>query len=316
MNKRKAVIMLKVGLILYSVRDEMAKDPLGTVETVASLGYKNIEVCNHSADTDSGCGFGVDAHELRAAFDKYGSKVISAHVYPFDKSDLKAVLEYNNVLGNKYIVNPMGTFTTYDDLMHQCEEFNRLGRICQESGLTYLYHNHYHEYRTFGGKAIIDIIAENTDPGLVGFELDTFWTMRAGRDPKEIMKRLGKRIKLIHQKDFAWDSIVPINVIGLRNEDYEIKSGETVTLQIGIDPSRDGENKVSEEEMARRYATAFTEIGTGIMKIQDIIDAANEYTGAGYIILEQDHTRMASEIDSVKKSMDAFKKFNGISWEG
>ena len=50
------------------------------------------------------------------------------------------------------------------------------------------------------------------------------------------------------------------------------------------------------------------------MHIQEIIDAANRYTDAGYIILEQDYTRMKSQFDSVEKSMQAFKKFNGIEW--
>ena len=52
--------MIKVGLILYSVRGEMEHDPIGTVERVAQMGYKNIEVCNHNAIQDPGCGFGVD----------------------------------------------------------------------------------------------------------------------------------------------------------------------------------------------------------------------------------------------------------------
>ena len=173
----------------------------------------------------------------------------------------------------------MGRFTTYDDLMQQCEYFNKIGKICREEGFTYLYHNHQHEYRTFNGKSILDIIVENTDPKYLSLELDTFWTMRAGLNPVDMLKHFGKRIKLIHQKDFAWDSLAPINLNGLTPEDIA--------------------------------SSAFAEIGTGIMPIQSIIDAANTYTDAGYIILEQDFTRMSSEIDSVAKSMEAFKKFTG-----
>ncbi len=58
--------MIKVGLILYSVREEMAKDPIATVEKVGELGYKNIEVCNHNAIKDSGCGFNVPAETLKS----------------------------------------------------------------------------------------------------------------------------------------------------------------------------------------------------------------------------------------------------------
>jgi sugar phosphate isomerase/epimerase len=303
---------IKVGLILYSVREAMTLDPLGTVEKVAKLGYKNIEVCNHNAAVDSGIGFGVNADELKAIFDKFGSKVISAHIFPFEKSDIKAVLAYNKTLKNTNIVNPMGRFTTYDDLMLQCEYFNKIGHICREEGMNYLYHNHNHEYRTFNGKSILDLIVDNTDPEYLSLELDTFWTMRAGLDPVEILKHFGKRVKLIHQKDFAWDSIVPINTNGLTSDEREIKPGEDIGL------NGDGRSEQNETERLRNMTasrSAFTEIGTGIMHIQDIIDAANMYSNADYIILEQDATRMPSELDSVKKSMESFRKFTGISWD-
>ena len=113
-------------MILYSVRNEMEKDAIGTVERVAELGYKNIEVCNHNAIQDPGCGFGVEAQVLKETFDRFGAQVVSAHIFPFEKSDIPAVLEYNRVLGNTNIVNPMGRFTTYDDLMQQCEYFNKM----------------------------------------------------------------------------------------------------------------------------------------------------------------------------------------------
>ena len=119
---------LKVGLILYSVRDEMAKDPIATVEKVGKLGYKFVETCNHNAIKDPGCGFGIPAQQLKETFDQFGSRVISTHIFPLEKADLKEVVAYNRIVGNENIVNPMGQFSTYDDLMSQCEEFNRIGK--------------------------------------------------------------------------------------------------------------------------------------------------------------------------------------------
>ena len=308
--------MVKVGLILYSVRQEMEKGPIGTVEKVGQLGYRNIEVCNHNAINDAGCGFGVDAETLKHTFDKFGSKVVSAHIFPMEKADIKAVLQYNRVLGNKNIVNPMGRFTTYDDLMRQCESFNRMGKVCREEGMVYFYHNHDHEFRTFNGKSILDHIVENTDPDYLSLELDTFWTMRAGLCPIGQLKHFGKRVKLVHQKDFAWDSMAPINTIGITPEERIMREGEAAGIDGDSDYAKKG-GSFSEEEIRRNrriYNTAFTEIGTGIMPIQAIIDAANEHTSAEYIILEQDATRMPSQIASVEKSMEAFKSFQGLDW--
>ena len=139
--------------------------------------------------------------------------------------------------------------------------------------------------------------------------------MRGGVDPVEQMKKMGSRIKLIHQKDFAWDSMAPLNTIGITPEEREMKG------EVGMDGNSDyakkgGKFSAEAENEARRIRnTAFTEIGSGIMHIQEIIDAANQYTAAKYIILEQDYTRMESQFASVEKSMAGFKKFTGISWD-
>lgn len=260
----------------------------------------------------------MDAAELKSTFDRFGSQVVSAHIFPLEKADLPAVLDYNRTLGNKNIVNPMGRFTTYDDLMRQCEFFNKVGKACHQEGFTFLYHNHDHEFRTFGGKSILDLMVENTDPDCLSLELDTFWVMRAGKDLIDMLKHFGKRVKLVHQKDFAWDSLTPINTIGLTAEDYEMNPGESAGIDGGSDYAKNGGKYViTQEEAAKaRYVrnTAFTEIGTGIMPIQAIIDAANAHTAAEYIILEQDYTRMESQFASIEKSMAAFRQFSGIEW--
>ena len=61
------------------------------------------------------------------------------------------------------------------------------------------------------------------------------------------------------------------------------------------------------------YEKDFTEIGSGIMDIQKIIDTAIEYTDAGYILLEQDHASVP-QLDSVRKSFENFKRFTGIEF--
>lgn len=311
---------LKVGLILYSVREEMAKDALATVERVGELGYKYVETCNHNAIKDPGCGFGIPAAELKAAFDRFGTKVISTHVFPLEKADLDAVVAYNRAVGNHRLVDPMGSFSTYDDLMRQCEQFNALGKRLREEGMTFLYHNHQFEYRTFNGRMILDLLRENTDPDCLYFELDTFWTMRGGLDPVQVIRRFGERIALIHQKDFAWDALEPINLIGLTDEEREMKPGEIVGMNGNSAYAKNGGRRTAStddemQEERRRHDSAFTEIGDGIMRIQEIIDAADKYTRAEYIILEQDFTRLPTQLDSVARSMQAFQRFSNIKFD-
>ncbi|MBR2122940.1 MAG: sugar phosphate isomerase/epimerase [Lachnospiraceae bacterium] len=292
---------LKVAAALYSVRDEMAKDPFAAVKSVSDLGYKFYETCNNDVETDNGCGFGISAEELKDILDGYGARVISAHLYPFGKADLKEVIRYNQVLGNTNLVDPAENYGTYDDIMQACERMNSWGRILADEGMHFVYHTHQRENMICNGSMVLDLMADNTDPDLVSFEIDTFWMLRGGTNPAEILRHFGKRVRLIHQKDFAWDALQAINIVGITEEERQIRG-----VGFPYDP-------VDPEEQ-KKGLTCFAEVGTGLMDIQSIIDAANEYTAAEYIILEQDHTRMSSQIDSLAVSKKGFGKFTGIEW--
>lgn len=282
---------LKVGIQLYSVREEMAKDPFETIRKVAEIGYKNLEVANSRADQDPGVGFDVPADKLLEILGGFGAQVVSSHIRPIDETTLPAIIEYHHKIGNKYIGQSVDFFPDYDTLLKRCEYYNQVGKTLAPYGMKFLYHNHYQEFQKLQDKYVLYHIMENTDPAYVDFELDTFWAMRGGADPVEVMKRLGARLKLVHQKDFSKTSTSPVNL-------WTVKDPETLitreTFGEGMDPKD------------------FCEIGTGIMDIQTIIDTANAL-GAEYIVLEQDHTQL-TQMESVRISMDSFKKFSGLDW--
>lgn len=289
---------MKVAIQLYSVRQSMEKDPIGTIQKVLDSGYRYIEAANHNALEDAGLGFGVGAKELKALLDAAGAKIVSAHIYPFDEEKYKEVMEYNLTIGNTNIVYPMDNFKDLDDVLRRCEMLNHFGALSRKNGLNFLYHNHSHEFMTIDGKTVMDIIMDNVAPENLGLELDTFWAMRAGMDNVELLRKYGKRISLVHQKDMAKDTDSPVNVFRKLNREMGEEHGISFAYnRQWVDNDRD-----------------FTEIGTGIMDIQEIIDTARESCEAAYIILEQDYTRMPSEIESIQRSMEAFRRYEGISW--
>ena len=282
---------MKVGIQLYSVREEMAKDPVEAIRKVAEIGYKNLEVANPRADEDPGVGFGVPADELLNILGGFGAKVVSGHLRPITEETLPAIIEYHGKIGNRYIGQSADFFPDYDTLMKRCEYYNNVGKILSAHGMKFVYHNHYHEFQKVNGKDVIYHILDNTDPEYVDFELDTFWAMRGGADPVEAIKKIGKRLKMVHQKDFSKTTSTPVNL-------WEL-----------VDPNV----MVSRETFGGSFKPEdFCEVGTGIMEIQKILDAANE-VGAEYVILEQDFTQLAP-LESIKISMDSFKKYNGIEW--
>jgi len=283
---------IKVGLQLYSVRNSMSENPVLTLEKVASIGYKNIEVANHDADNEFGVGFGVSSAKLNEILGGFGSQVVSAHIWPFNKTNCEKIIEYNQQIGNHYIVHPIDFFANEDEVLKKCEFYGKMGEICRQAGMKYLYHNHYMEFQQFNGKPVLEIIRDNTDPQTVNFELDTFWTLRAGLDPVEVMNKFGSRIKLVHQKDFNPKTSTPVNLFNV----------------VGPDAHIDMETFVGSFKEDN-----FTEIGTGSMDIQAIINTANELGSVEYIILEQDYSKL-DQLESIKVSMRAFEKFTGISW--
>lgn len=288
--------MLKVGIQLFSVKHSLKAEPFKTLEKISQAGYKYVEAANHNALEDDGVGFGLSAKDMKNALDDLGLSIIGCHINPLDLDRLPKVLDYHQELGNMQIGCDI-EFYPYGDmdyLLRRCELFNKVGELCRERGMRYYYHNHYQEFQRFGEKTVYDLIMENTDPELVFIEMDTFWIMRGGQDPLKLIEKYRDRLILLHQKDFSKNASQPVNMF-----DGIIDEKESITFPLF-------------REAGDR--SCFTEIGTGTMPIQDIINAALTAPNLDYIILEQDHTNL-NEIDSINVSMEAFKKYSGTVWE-
>lgn len=288
---------MKVGLQVFSIRESMSKNPVEAIEKAAESGFRNLEAANHRALEDVGIGTGFSVRELKEVMERTGALIVSAHISPLDKERFKSILEYHAEIGNRNLVYPSGEFENYDDLMRQCEMFNAYGEAAGSYGIRFHYHNHAHEFMTMDGCPVLDLMMKNTDADKVGLELDTFWAMRAGADPLELIRKYGDRITLLHQKDMSKTTSSQVNVFtGL---DREVTEEHVCGFAYWKDKTSDLD---------------FTEIGTGIMDIQKIIDVANEKARVEYIFLEQDKTQMESELASIRKSMEGFRKFRGIEW--
>lgn len=286
---------LKVGIQLYSVRESLKAKPYETLEKIAKAGYKYVEAANHDALNDDGVGFGLSAKDMKETLNSLGLSIVGCHVNPLNIDRLPAVLDYHQELGNKQIGCDI-EFYPYQDkdyLLRRCELFNKVGELCKERGMRYYYHNHYQEFQTMGDKTVYELIMENTDPELVFIEMDTYWITRAGHDPIKLIEKYKDRLVLLHQKDFPKEAPQPMVMY-----DGVIDKNKEITYPL-FEDTKDPQ--------------CFTEIGTGVLPIQDTINVALKAPHLDYIILEQDHTNL-DEIDSIKKSMEAFKQYSGIEW--
>ena len=159
----------------------------------------------------------MPADKLLEILGGFGARVVSSHLRPIDEKTLPGIIAYHGKIGNKYIGQSADFFPDYDTLMKRCEYYNRMGKALAPHGMKFLYHNHYHEFQKLQDKYVLYHIMENTDPQYVDFELDTFWAMRGGADPVEVIRHLDSRMKLVHQKDFSKTTNSPINIFSVKD---------------------------------------------------------------------------------------------------
>ncbi len=209
---------MNIGLQLYTVGEEMAADPAGTLAHVAAAGYQDVELSPFLA---------MSASDLRGKLKGAGLQSSSGHyMMPDLLNDLERQIEFAHAMGQQWMVvtvpwindpsrvrgdesgGPMGFFLamvrefTLDDWKWNAEQFNRLGEQIRKAGLTLGYHNHNFEFRAFGDTTGYDEFLRLTDPALVKLELDCGWVTVAGQDPIDYLKRYPERYDLLHIKDF------------------------------------------------------------------------------------------------------------------
>lgn len=184
------------GLQLYTLRDDLPKDPKGILKQVASFGYKQIEGYEGAA----GIFWGMSNTDFKKYMDDLGMQYISSHCNTKQNFEEKAAQAA--AIGMKYLIAPyLGKQPSLDGYKRAAEDFNRNGEICRKAGLKFAYHNHDYSFTQQDGQFPQDIMMQNTDPALVDYEMDMYWVVTAGQDPKAWFDKYPNRFKLGHVKD-------------------------------------------------------------------------------------------------------------------
>jgi len=186
----------KFGLQLYSLRDDLPKDPKGILKQVASFGYQQIE----GFEGPMGIYWGMKNTDFKRYMEELGMQMISSHCNY--KEDLERKADEAAAVGMKYLLCPyLGPQKNLDAFKQAAEGFNKAGEICKQRGLRFAYHNHDYSFKPVEGQFPQDVIMQNTDKSLVDFELDMYWVVAAGQDPVEWLKKYPNRFRLGHVKD-------------------------------------------------------------------------------------------------------------------
>jgi sugar phosphate isomerase/epimerase len=274
---------LPIGLQLYTLGPDAAKDLDGTLAQVAKIGYRDIELAGL---------LGKTAAEMKAAMDRAGLTTSSAHIQgramgaQSFSGDLAKLADDLNVLGVKSAVMPlfyipdrfelkpnagedgaaflsrMAGQMTVDDWKWNADFLNKKGEALKSAGIAVGYHNHNNEFAPVGGTTGMDILLKETDPSLVTFEMDAGWVMAAGHDPFALLKQHKGRFTLMHVKD--------------------IKASTTANFALKQDP---------------------TEVGSGMIDWKKLLPAAYD-SGVRHFFVEQEAPFAHPRIESTKISHD------------
>ncbi|PZU79269.1 MAG: sugar phosphate isomerase/epimerase [Chryseobacterium sp.] len=201
MNNRKPL-----AIQLYTIRDAVAENLEKSLERLAQLGFKQLEIYGYD-----GKFFGKTRNEFQTILRNVGLEVISSHhttgIAHSSKgtllNDWEKSVEDLHFIGSKYMVcsylfEEERTLEHYKKLP---ELLNQSGEITKKAGIDFAYHNHDFEFEKLEGKIIYDFILDKTDSDLVKMELDLYWISKAGFNPLDYFERYPKRFPLWHVKD-------------------------------------------------------------------------------------------------------------------
>ena len=265
-----------IGIQLYSVRDNMSKNPLDTLTALSKMGYQYVEHANYVNRKF----YGWSAVEFRKVLDGLGLKMTSGHTVMSPKhwdnstkkftDEWKLTVEDAATLGQTFVISPsmdQKLRSTHDGLMTLLDMFNKSGELCKANGMKFGYHNHEFEFRTkINDTTVYDIILQHTDPKLVVHQLDIGNMYGGGGRAAEWIKKYPGRFQSLHVKD-------------------EIKTGTV--------------------EMKDVYES--TLLGTGIIDPKAVALLAKKIGGSQHFIIEQESYQGLTELECAKKNLAIIK---------
>ncbi len=215
----------QAGLQIYSLGQELTADVPAGMKKIKDIGYSYIELAGYGNRKMGD----YELPEYRKIVEDAGLKISSSHVsYParekYTKEMLPQIAEFwkqtvedHAILGCETLVQPMmPSFESPDDVKLGCEAFNQAGQIAKDAGIRWGYHNHNMEFERVlteeekkqpqnrwnpVGTVIYDMLLENTDPELVLFEMDCYWTVMGQNDPLDYFEKYAGRFPILHIKD-------------------------------------------------------------------------------------------------------------------
>ncbi|HMH32898.1 MAG TPA: sugar phosphate isomerase/epimerase [Puia sp.] len=202
-----APLPAKIGLQLYTVRNQIKDNMARTLQRVADIGFEAVE----TAFWPEHVSVKTAAKHLKDA----GLTVSSAHVELPIGEKKAAMLETAEAFHcTKMIWHGWPEdkrYSTLEGTKELAGIYNEANHFAKSNGLQFGLHNHWWEYRNkVDERYVYQVLLDSVEPDIF-FEIDTYWVKVAGQDPAKIVAEFGKRAPFLHIKDgpARWDDSLP-----------------------------------------------------------------------------------------------------------
>ncbi len=194
---QKPLYTFPLGVQTYTFRNHLPKDVPGTLDKIKAMGFTEIE---------GGAPKDVTPEAYKKMCDERGIKIPSTGAgYEQLVKNPQEIADRAKTLGASYVmcawIPHKDHVFTLDNAKKAVEDFNKIGKVMKDNGLTFCYHDHGYEFQPYGKGTLMDYIIQNTNPDYVSFEMDVLWTIHGGGDPVKLLKKYKSRWKLMHLKD-------------------------------------------------------------------------------------------------------------------
>jgi sugar phosphate isomerase/epimerase len=185
-----------IGLQLYSLREQFAKDVPATLDQVRRFGIEYVELAGT---------YNLAPDKFKEQLNARGLKAISGH-FPYEqfRDHVEDVARDAKALGLQYAGcawiphnNPFNEKTCRAAI----DVFNHAGEALAKHGLKFFYHVHGYEFQPYGNGTLFELLMAETKPEFVRYQMDVFWIIHPGQDPVKLLEKYGKRWELMHVKD-------------------------------------------------------------------------------------------------------------------
>lgn len=209
-NNNTVAVKENYGIQVYTVREDIKKNPEATLAYVAKAGYTQAELYGFD-DVKTFWGLRTPK-QVKKILDDNGMVTPSCHyhlkgfMYEGKIDDWKAAVEASAILGNEYMIVPWveKEYRSGEYYKKLVDLLGKASELTRTAGMKFAYHNHDFEFeKDADGNMFEETLLKSFTQEQMEFELDLYWVVYAGHNPVDWFKKYPGRFSMWHVKDLT-----------------------------------------------------------------------------------------------------------------